>query len=139
MSRCDFTFTNDDIIRSALVGELRDSYRRESHVIILEELGILHGAARIDLAVVNGMIHGYELKSDADTLQRLPEQTKIYNAVLDRVTLVTGKNHLHEAIKIVPDWWGLKLAKIAGSEGKVVFCDLREAEDNPERDYAAVA
>jgi len=39
---------------------------------MLHELGILNGATRIDIAVITGQIEGYELKSERDTIQRLP-------------------------------------------------------------------
>jgi hypothetical protein len=60
-------------------------------VRIIEELGVVHGKSRIDIAVINGLMHGYEIKSDKDTLQRLPEQMNMYNSVFNKVTLVVGK------------------------------------------------
>lgn len=134
-----FVFTNDKLIRSALKKNLESIYSKDPHAKVIEELGITHGAARVDIAVVNGVLHGYELKSDLDTLYRLPEQIRIYNSVLDQITLVVGKNHLHEAIKIVPDWWGIVIAKIMDYSGKVSFCDIREAAENPNRDSVSIA
>ena len=98
--------TNDLIIRSALKEDLRRRYARNKKLRIIEELGVQHGTARIDIAVVNGTMHGYEIKSDQDTLKRLPEQMDIFNSVFDKMTLIVGKNHLYEAINIVPDWGG---------------------------------
>jgi hypothetical protein len=134
-----FIFTNDKVIRSALKKNLENKYSKDLHAKVIEELGITHGAARVDIAVVNGVLHGYELKSDLDTLYRLPEQVKIYNSVLDQVTLVVGKNHLHEAIKIIPDWWGIVIAKIVDPGGVVSFCNIREATENPNRDSVSIA
>lgn len=134
-----FLLTNDRMIRTALKEKLEESYGSLKNTKIIEELGLTHGEARIDIAVVNGVIHGYELKSDKDTLKRLPGQIEVYNTVLDRVTLVVGKNHLHEAIKIVPDWWGITIAKIVDSNNAVSFCKIREAEQNKNQNSAAVA
>lgn len=135
--------TNDAIIRSAIRKNLQLTLQKEradfSKVKIIEELGITHGAARIDLAVVKGEIHGYELKSDLDTLYRLPEQMRIYNSVLDRVTLVVGKKHLFEAIKLVPEWWGITIAKIKNYDEGVSFYEIRQADSNPEQDSILVA
>jgi len=63
----------------------------------------LFGDARIDLAVVNGKLHGYEIKSDADTLKRLPAQAEVYSAVFDLVTIVVGEHHLDTVRAIVPE------------------------------------
>ena len=64
---------------------------------------------------------------------------KIYNSVFDQVTLVVGKKHLYEAIKIIPDWWGIKIAKIIDSSGVVSFCDIRESTENPNRISVEIA
>ena len=90
--------TNDLIIRFALKEDLRRRYARNKKLRIIEELGVQHGTARIDIAVVNGTMHGYEIKSDQDTLKRLPEQMDIFNSVFDKMTLIVGKNHLYEAM-----------------------------------------
>lgn len=113
--------------------------RSWTYTKIIEELGITHGAARIDIAVVNGTIHGYELKSDKDTLNRLPGQIEIYNSVLDKVTLIVGKSHVHKAIKIVPEWWGITIAKITPPKKTVSFCYVRKPKLNPNPDYEAIA
>lgn len=130
--------TNDLIIRSALKKDLDSRHAQDKKVRIIEELGVRHGTARIDIAVINGIMHGYEIKSDQDTLQRLPEQMDEFNSVFDKMTLVVGKNHLYEAINIVPDWWGIIIAKI-NVNGLVVFSPIREEEFNKEQDNISVA
>jgi len=49
-----------------------------------------------------------------------------------------GKNHLYEAINMVPDWWGIIIAKI-NVNGSVVFSPIREEENNKEQDNISVA
>lgn len=130
--------TNDLIIRSALKEILENRHAKDEKVRIIEELGVQHGTARVDIAVVNGIMHGYEIKSDQDTLQRLPEQIDIFNSVFDKMTLVVGKKHLHEAINIVPDWWGIIVAKI-NTNSPVIFNLIREGELNQGQDSVSVA
>ncbi len=130
--------TNDLIIRSALMEALRKLYAQDKKLRIIEELGVSHGTARIDIAVVNGIMHGYEIKSDQDTLQRLPEQMNIFNAVFDKVTLVVGNSHLYNAINMIPDWWGIIVAK-ADPNGSIIFNIIREGENNKDQDSVSVA
>lgn len=133
------TPTNDLIIRSALKKDLKIHYSKEGEKFkIIEELGIRHGSTRIDIAVVNGIMHGYEIKSDLDTLKRLPEQMKEFNAVFDQLTLVVGKQHLYQAMQIVPEWWGIKIAKI-NSANRVIFQTIREAEENRKQESVSIA
>lgn len=131
--------TTDKTIRIAFKESLRDIYKENYQAKIIEELGVTHGAARVDIAVINGSIHGYEFKSDIDTLYRLPSQMQSYNSVFDRITLVVGKSHLHDAIKVIPEWWGIIVAKTIDPTGKVLFCNIREAEQNPYQTNIAVA
>jgi hypothetical protein len=130
--------TNDKIIRTALKADLKRLHAGDEKLRIVEEFCVEHGAIRIDIAVVNGLLHGYEIKSDRDTLLRLPEQMNAYNAVFDRVTLVVGKQHLYDAIKIVPDWWGLIIAKF-GEHESVVLNRVREAKENTSQSSVAIA
>lgn len=132
------TPTNDSMIRVILREKLKKKHSKDKHVRIIDELGLHHGDARVDIAVVNGVMHGYEIKSDQDTLLRLPEQIQVYNSVFDKMTLVVGKNHLYEAIKMIPDWWGVIIAK-ADVDGNVVFNTIRKEENNKEQNQLSVA
>ncbi len=74
---------------------------------LINELDICGGISRADVAIVNGQIHGYEIKSPQDNLERLPSQVPSYNQVFDTMTLVTCEKHLAKARQIIPRWWGI--------------------------------
>lgn len=131
--------TNDRIIRTALRRNLEKIHQNDVDSKIFEEFGLTHGVVRADMVVVNGCIHGYELKSDLDTLYRLPDQMQMYNSVFDKMTLVVGKSHLNEAIRLIPEWWGITLAKVSESNGVISLFDLRESDVNPQKDSLAIA
>ncbi|QTO43335.1 sce7726 family protein [Burkholderia latens] len=101
------------------------------NALVVEELGLEHGACRVDIAVVNGVIHGYELKSDADTLHRLPLQIDAYSRALDKATLVVSERHHAEAAKLLPSWWGIKVSHV-GPRGAVHIETERAATMNPD-------
>ena len=125
--------TNDKMIRAALLKllakEIRAYASGETAARIFQEFGVRHGTTRIDVAVVNGILHGYEIKSDPDTLDRLPEQAKQFSSVFDKITLVVGKRHLYHALHIIPEWWGLKIAVI-DEANQVVFHTIRGEIEN---------
>lgn len=127
--------TNDTVIRKALTKKLVEDY---PNYRIIPELGIWHGAVRIDVAVVNDTLRGFEIKSDLDTLVRLPEQMQAYNDIFDEVTLVVGSKHFIDAFKIVPEWWGIETAHIGG-DGLVFFNTIRKPKNNPEQDHMSIA
>lgn len=71
----------DSEVRDAVLSKLDRQYFGDRHTRIVEEMGIWSGSVRIDIAVINGQLHGYELKSARDTLQRLPTQAELYSKV----------------------------------------------------------
>lgn len=129
---------NDYQIRTALKQKLFSRHLSDPDTIIFDELGLRHGLARIDLVVVNSILHGFELKSDRDTLARLPNQARIYNSVLDHVTLVVGNRHADKALAIVPEWWGMILVDKRQC-GEIHFSEIRQPHNNPSPDILAIA
>jgi len=115
-------------IRNALRDQVRSQHAHEPDTLILDELGLCQGISRVDIAAINGSLHGYEIKSVKDTLERLPSQRDVYSKSLDYVTLVTAKQHLSKARKIVPKWWGLVVPVRQDTE--VDFQLIRQPERN---------
>lgn len=128
----------DRDVRSALDASVRTEHFGDQDTLILHELGLRHGSCRVDVAVVNGEMHGYEIKSDADTLDRLEGQVALYSAVLDRATLVVGRKHAEKAVAMLPEWWGIQIAE-PDSAGSVAFTPLRSATRNSSIDSVALA
>jgi hypothetical protein len=128
----------DRDVRRALHSKVLRDHHGHADTLILDELGLRHGTSRVDIAVVNGFLHGFEIKSEADTLERLEGQIIIYNAVLDRVTLVVGEKHLAKAEARIPSWWGLKIV-VPGPRGGIDFEHDRTPKLNPAIDPLALA
>jgi hypothetical protein len=123
-------------IRPALRTRLSSALDIDEDTAIIEELGLCRGLVRIDLAVVNGTIHGYEIKSERDSLRRLAGQVAIYSRVLDQATLVVGTRHIAEALKIVPVWWGI--LRFETAIGNLRFKRVRRGSRNPGRDVRSL-
>lgn len=119
----------DSEIRLAAKTSFLAPFLRDPEVLVVEELGLRHGAGRIDIAVINGELHGYELKSDQDTLRRLPQQILIYGSVLDRVSLVLTTEHLSLAEILIPTWWEIVLADRT-DKGEITFQTIRPGSKN---------
>jgi hypothetical protein len=126
--------TSDKTIRPSLRSYLENKYQHNKSVAIID---VNHGSARVDMAVMDGIIHGYEIKSDKDSLMRLPLQIEAYNAVFSSVTIVTGRHHLEAVIDIVPEWWGILLAKTGATH--TVLTEIRDCLPNDAQDPVALA
>jgi hypothetical protein len=130
--------TRDIDIRTSLHFLLRKEHKDEPDTLIVDELGLCQGDARIDVAVVNGAINGYEIKSESDTLERLPKQCEIYNKIFDTVTILSASRFLDGILDIIPEWWGvIRVEK--DCDGQLFFDSVREAKQNKNIDaYALV-
>jgi hypothetical protein len=121
---------NDLKVRNLLLNELNEKYSDCSETRVINELGLDFGAARVDVAVVNGIMHGYEIKSDLDTLYRLPRQLEYYNRAFERMTIVVSRKYLEEVKTIVPIWWGIKL--ISSDQSRLI--DVRRGRKVSQQD-----
>lgn len=126
----------DAEVRPALGRYLEQRELAGPDTLLIEELGLCQGLARIDLATVGGVLHGYEIKSPRDRLTRLASQAETYSRVLDRVTLVTSPKHVGPALQLVPTWWGVLLVR--GGAEFVSLDPFRPAAENPDQDPRAL-
>lgn len=127
----------DADVRRAVLGGLAIHHADDANTRVVEEMGIWSGSVRIDVAVINGELSGYELKSDRDTLERLPAQAELYSKVFDKLYLVVGSKHEGKARRIIPRWWGVIVASM-GSDG-VKLRTAREPKTNPGLEPLSVA
>jgi len=125
-------------IRAAARTRLLGHARSCPDTRIVEELGVSHGAARIDIAVINGHLRGIEIKAEADTLARLPRQIPAYGGVADFATLIAADRHVEAAAVQIPDWWGI-VAVRRTANGSFAFRRLRGEKINRHIDPAALA
>jgi hypothetical protein len=126
----------DSDVRGAVRTWLQAQYTDDSRIV--EEMGIWSGSVRIDIAVINGELHGFELKSERDTLARLADQAELYNQVFDRMTLVTAKRHLDKARSQIPAWWGITTAHFESAES-ITLKPIKKAVRNKNVDPLQLA
>jgi hypothetical protein len=118
----------DQDIRLALRHKLKAIHAQESDTAIIDELSLCQGNARVDVAVVNGSFSGYEIKSDRDSLARLPNQLAAYEQCFDTMTMVVGTKHITKCRETLPEWWGIWEA--VQTNNGVRFCCWREPIPN---------
>jgi hypothetical protein len=126
--------------------EIRQNFHRkrlqrqhaQEDTLVIDELGLNHGKCRADIAVINGHLIGYEIKSNKDSLRRLDEQVKSYNAVFDKVSVIVGNRYINSIQKHIPKWWGV-IVSVRGPRGAVNFDLIREAQINTNTDPISIA
>lgn len=129
------TKTSDKIVREKLIKTLLEQH---DTLGVMQELEVARGRVRADVVKLSGgNIHAYEIKSDLDTLRRLPRQIRHYNEVFSTVTLVVGVDHVVEALYLIPDWWGVIVAELDNTE--VRLSPIRQVQQNSYTDYEAIS
>lgn len=101
----------DPHIRKPLV----DKIMSEDHSArVFHEFQLCRGAGRADLAVVNGTMAGFEIKSEKDTTDRLSLQVENYDRIFNYSTAVIAGKHIRNARKVLPRRWGITVAYHCG-------------------------
>ena len=130
--------STDTEIRKAFHNQRLSLHHKCPDTLVIDELGLAHGKNRIDIAVVNGCIHGYEIKSSKDNLSRLAEQLGSYKQCLEKLTIIAAPNHIEAVSQMAPDWAGLILAD-KGIRGGFKFSSKRRPQKNPSIDLVALS
>ena len=114
----------DESIRIVVFDWLEENFGK---MRIFEESPI--GKSRCDFYVVTDKLTGFEIKSDADSYERLPKQIKDYDQYFDQNYIVVGAQHIKSVAKKVPDYWGI-LCVTDEEEGFIVKM-IRRPVPNP--------
>jgi len=98
---------NDPEIRARLYPLLQGG-------VVIDELPT--GTTRADVVhITEAFMHGYEVKGDGDTLQRVENQLRCYAEVYDFVTFIVTEKHLPKLLPRLPDWVGVLVAEAEGN------------------------
>lgn len=88
------------------------------------------GRARADIIMLtDDSVIGIEIKSDADSYERLKRQVRYYNKFCDRNYVAVGRSHEKHVDKHVPKEWGILIISV--QEGQIQVAEKRAAAENP--------
>jgi len=130
----------DSDIRKVLYSEFlkeKKFIKNPKETIIIDEFSSSYSSARIDISVLNGSLHGYEIKSERDTLERLPKQIEYYSKIFEYITIVTTKKYTKKIGEIVPEFFGIFL--IENKKGILKLKKIRSPKKNRNIDYFELA
>jgi len=96
---------------------------------LLNEVRINNGLAIADLVSIGvKTTHCYEIKSDKDKIARVVEQSKSFDIVFKKISLITTLTHYKKALDIVPPYWGII---VVSNTPKNKVCYYRKAVYSP--------
>lgn len=86
------------------------------------------GGSKADVVILNGTSTAYEIKSERDSIARLPNQLDSYRQVFASVNVITSHSHLESVLRIAPEDVGVLVLS-----PRFTISVVREAVDCPER------
>lgn len=126
----------EDRIRSDIRTQLGRLFGGRAGALLVEEMEVCAGKARIDMAIVCDRLIGIEIKGPKDDLCRLPGQVNHYSKCFDIVVLVVHEELAADALKLIPSWWGV----VTGSElsGSYTYTLVRRPTRNKHAELDAL-
>lgn len=115
--------TTEAVVRESLRSALMSSAPASAEAVY--EFWVPQSNKRADVAVIGTRLDAFEIKTERDTLKRLPSQADAYGRVFDRCHAVLACRHVDRALEILPPWWGVQVI----GDG-LSFSTLRRAEPN---------
>jgi len=120
-----------DDIRVALRQWVQDKFELKQDDILINELGFCNKdpnstvdcSFRADLALANGRLVGFEIKSKKDSLKRWLSQMIAYTNVFDEVWLCSHGKHLYRALEITEKHVGVLAVDDSGSITVIRYAD----------------
>lgn len=128
----------DPVIRAAFHRTILASAHQDAKTFVIDELGLRNGEIRADIAVLNGKMIGYEIKTDKDNLLRLPSQVSAYSDVFDKAYVIVGEKHIQKVRQNLPEWWGVFCIKI-DEHDFITFEEVKPGQANPHQNPYTIA
>lgn len=119
--------------QSILQSPLYHISQKDKTTIVVDELCVNNSSVRADVVAINGELHCFEIKSDADTFQRLDNQIHHYSKVFDKIYFITTEKHIDKIGNRLPNWIGIYEIKIKNNH--LVFEILQKPKQNKDIDY----
>lgn len=125
----------EQVLRDFVKSEVPRLVRSRSRALLVEEMEVCLGRARVDLAVIADQLIGIEIKGPKDDVTRLPNQALAYSRCFDRVVLLVDESLVDKARPLIPVWWGIVVAMRC--DGKFECRFERRPRLNPDLDIEA--
>ena len=87
--------------------------------VIINEMVVANWSRRADIAVANGRLYGFEIKSHFDTLKRLPGQVESFQAHFDKVVVVAATKFIASIQRDYPSEIGILEVYDASGRAKI--------------------
>lgn len=100
-------YRNEYVFKNRLIESVFLKKYTNSDATLITELRV--GRSVADAVLVNGSSTCFEIKTEYDSLNRLPEQISSYRKLFDKIVVIAAESHIQNLLEQVPGDIGLSL------------------------------
>lgn len=94
-------------LKAAVIDRLYASAAVDNDAVLISEMVVENWTRRADVVLANGRLWGFEVKSENDSLARLPGQIEAFRRAFEKLTIVTVPKFENAVRELIPDGVGL--------------------------------
>jgi len=102
-------------LKAAIIDRLFDRAHIDDDAVLISEMTVANWSRRADVVLANGSLWAFEVKSELDSLSRLPGQLDTFTANFEKVCVVCAPRFETGARALLPEGVGLWVADEDGS------------------------
>lgn len=102
-------------LKAAVIDRLYAGAHVDDDAVVISEMVVDNWSRRADVVLANGKLWGFEIKSEQDTLDRLPGQVEVFARSFEKLTVVTVARFEPQVRAMIPDGVGLWIEEPDGS------------------------
>lgn len=108
-------FRGEVRLKAAVIDRLFDRAHIDDDAVLISEMTIANWSRRADVVLANGSLWAFEVKSELDSLTRLPGQLDAFTAHFEKVCVVCAPRFEKGAKALIPEGVGLWVAEDDGN------------------------
>ncbi len=94
-------------MKAAVVDRLLAGSHVNEDAVLISEMTVANWSRRADVVLANGKLWAFEIKSEADSLSRLPGQIETFRNYFEKFTVVAAERFESAILAMVPDGVGV--------------------------------
>lgn len=103
-------------VKAAVIDRLLAGPHVDSDAVLISEMTVANWTRRADVVLANGKLWAFEIKSDLDSLVRLPGQIETFRNYFEKFTIVAAERFEKAILDMAPEGVGVW---IVGADGGV--------------------
>jgi hypothetical protein len=106
-------------LKAAVIDRLIDKAHVDDDAVLVSEMTVANWSRRADVVLANGSLWGFEIKSEVDSLSRLPGQISTFLSHFEKLTIVAAERYSVAVQRMLPDGVGLWIMTADGLKEKL--------------------